>query len=416
MKRALFTLSTLLATMPAFSQISGSNVYWVGHSLISHTYGYDATTQNLIHVFGELSTSQGKTYGYHQHTTPGAPIGWNWGANPTAWGDIQTVIQPLINSSDPNYGTYDVMVVTEGVELSRSYQYWASSFYARKFFGAGLNSNPNMRTFLYESWHHYNASDDVSRPEYGPMSTFNWDQYMTDIRSVWNDIQDEASDPTMTQNDPGYVYQGSGTDPGDYVGLIDVCLIPTGEVLQNVLNRLEANDPGDDWSYNGGTLTGMDFFENPLANYPADTVTTVHAGDPVDDIHPSNVLVYLNALTHYAVIYIEEPNNLPALNGVPNNIATIFKEEVWNTVINNERTCIIVTGTEELEKTHLKISPNPVQDILTLKIQNELPYKIVNLLGEEMLSGTGKTIDVQELPEGMYIVQVGNASTKFMKR
>ena len=351
----------LLTSQYLIAQINQAKVYWVGHSLISHTDSYSSGTDNLMGLMATMASSQGKTYSYHDHTTPGAPIGWNWGANMAAWNDIETLIQPLLNSSHTDYGTYDVMIVTESIDLHPAYQWWVSSFYARKFYNAAKTANPNARLFLYESWHHFHASDDGFRSYYGPISTFDWNQYMLNVRPLWEMIIDRASDPAMTQNDAGYVYQGPGIDPGLGNDILEINIIPTGQVLVNVLNRLALNLGGDDWTYNGSPLTALDFFANPLANFPTDTVTTVHP-DPVDDIHPSNVLIYLNALVHYAVVYQDNPINLPPANGVPANIADIFKEVVWNVVSTDPRTGIpAILDVEYLDPFNARIVEDQVK-------------------------------------------------------
>ena len=87
-----------------------------------------------MNLMSTMTSSQSKNYDYYDHTTPGAPLGWNWGHNNMSWSDgIGTLIQPLINTSHADYGSYDVMVLTEGIDINNTYEYWASSFYARKF-------------------------------------------------------------------------------------------------------------------------------------------------------------------------------------------------------------------------------------------------------------------------------------------
>lgn len=345
MKTKMFTKKLIIIYLcvlifhDVLSQVNSTKVYWVGHSLISNTDSFSPGTTNLIQLMSSCATSQGKTYNYHKHTTPGAPIGWNWGANSTAWNDIEPLIHPLINASHSEYGTFDVMVVTEGVSLQSSYDWWNSAFYARNFYNAAKAANPNARLFLYESWHHFNASDDTFRSYYGPQATFNWKNYMIQMRTLWETILDEAKNPISPPAD--YTYQGTSvatTDPGLGNDVLDINIIPTGSVLVKVFDRLDANLPTDDWSYKGGTLTKNDFFTNPLANFPADLTTPIHTESPIDDIHPSNVLVYLNAIVHYAVIYQDNPINLPAINDVPSNIATIFKEVAWEVIKNDART------------------------------------------------------------------------------
>lgn len=381
MRNFLFCLFMSCSTCMAYSQVSDANIYWVGHSLMDHTDTYSAGAVNSIVLVDQLATAAGLNCDYYNHITPGAPLGWNWGATAAAWGNVSSVIQPLLSAAHPDYGSYDVMVVTEGVNLQSSYDWWASSFYARQFFAAARAANANTRLYLYESWHHYNAGDFAGY--YGPQTSFDWHAYMNSMRNVWNDIVDEAADPSMTQMQPNdHGYFGPSPNPGNSPDILDIYLVPTGEVLQAVLNRLAANQAGDNWSYAhaavGGTLSDVDFFANPYINFPTDLSTTVHPGDPLDDIHASNVLSYLNALVHYAVIYQRDPAGLPALNNVPSNIASIFQEEVWDVVLDHPRTGV-TSGPLPVEglSFHANYQDNEVQlDWTSLQEQNNKGFEI----------------------------------------
>ena len=77
-------------------------------------------------------------------------------------------------------------------------------------------------------------------------------------------------------------------------------------------------------------------------------------------------------------------------------------------------------GLQEAFNTELiKISPNPVEEILHLKSTTSLPtntYEIVSLTGEVILRGklTSNQIDVNLLSKGYYILHLnGKASIKF---
>jgi hypothetical protein len=415
MKIISFTILFLIS-LALSAQINNSKIYWVGHSLISHTDNYTTGTTNLVSLMGQMANSQGKTYNFHQHTTPGAPLGWNWGANPTAWSDIQSYIQPLINSSHADYGSFDTIILTEAIDVNSMYDYWSSSFYARKFYLSALHANPNTRLFLYESWHHFQASDDDFRPYYGAIASFDWEQYMLNIRSIWETIIDKANDPSQTQNDASYVYQGTGIDPGLGSEILDIKIIPTGQVLVQVLNRLSQNLASDDWTYNGSNLTALDFFANPLSNFPTDLSTTVHP-ETLDDIHPTHILIYLNALVHYAVVYQDNPINIPALNSVPSNIADIFKDVVWSVVINDSRTGVadalsITNNTID----SFNIYPNPTKTILHIQSNKTQHYKIINTLGQIVLEGYKKTININQLSKGLYFIKTSSQTKTFVKK
>ncbi len=384
------------------SQINSAKVYWVGHSLISHTDYYTPGTDNLIGQLGTMASSQSKSYDYYQHTIPGAPLGWNWGGTLDAWLAVETIIQPLINPAHSDYGTYDAIVITESVHLEPPYMWWASSFYARNFFNAAKAANPNARLFMYESWHHYQASDDDFRYLYGPMSLYDFAASITDIRDLWDTIVDRASIPQLTQTHPGYVYRGPGSDPGVSSDTLEIFTIPTGKVLVEVLSRLDQNLPTDDWTFNGSTLEDIDFFANPFSNFPIDTLTTVHP-ESVDDIHPSHVLIYLNALVHYAVVYQDNPMSIPPSNGVPANIANIFKEVVWEVVQNDPRTGLGATrweGTlstewDEPNNWYRQFTPNQSSHVIVPDATPFTPHVITDIGIQKLSLDSGADIIIE---------------------
>jgi hypothetical protein len=402
-----FNLLFLFYAAYSYGQINSSSVYWVGHSLVDGKNWMDPYSRNLIELFGYLSEEAGKTSTHHRHITPGAPLGWNWG-NATSWADMAPKLDPLINTSNALYGTFDVMVITEGVNLESTYNAWHPAFYARKFFNAARRANSSTRLFLYESWHHYNAGDFQSF--YGPQATFDWHAYMSSMRTLWETIADEASTEATAVPHPEYVYQGPGEDPGNGSDDFIINIVPTGKVLMAALNRLAENRPGDDWTFNNGTpeqrLRDVDFFYNPYLNFPEDLTTTVHSGQH-DDIHASDVLSYLNALTHYAVIYKESPDGLPGSYYVPQNIADIFQEIVWEVVINDPRSGVEGVPLSLKEKNTYKNFHNGLA-----QSDEPMPYKIYNINGMQVHEGIGRTVETPAHLHGIYIVVWGEQRLK----
>lgn len=57
MKKLILLTKLLLISNLLFGQINNTNVYWVGHSLISHTDNYAPGTMNLIGLMEILVTS-----------------------------------------------------------------------------------------------------------------------------------------------------------------------------------------------------------------------------------------------------------------------------------------------------------------------------------------------------------------------
>lgn len=333
--------------LPASAQtpVNAAKVFWVGHSLVDGRDWNDPKSKNLLDHLEGFAAASNKTYAFHKHTIPGAPLGWNWGTS-QSWNQVRPQIAPLTDKAHAEYGTFDAIVITEGVNIESSYDAWASGFYARKFFAAARNANPDARLFLYESWHHFQAGD--FQTYYGPRATFDWRAYMLKARKVWEKIADEAADPAVLaavpdpwNNRGNYRYAGTGEDPGNTDAILPVRMVPVGQALVRALDRIAENRPTDDWTYSraakGGRLSGLDFFANPLRDFPQDLTTTVRS-ENMDDIHSSDVLSYLNAAVHYGVLFRQSPEGLPPTDYVPANIAGLLQRIAWETVTSDPRT------------------------------------------------------------------------------
>ncbi len=66
----------------------------------------------------------------------------------------------------------------------------------------------------------------------------------------------------------------------------------------------------------------------------------------------------------------------------------------------------------------LKAYPNPVSNILTVDYTDEADFQILNLLGQQVLTGktNGQRLDVSALPQGTYILKVGTDVANFVKQ
>ncbi len=82
-------------------------------------------------------------------------------------------------------------------------------------------------------------------------------------------------------------------------------------------------------------------------------------------------------------------------------------------------TCVPTLGMKDLENEFV-LSPNPAFDLLNVQINGQHDYKIINGLGQEVLTGKldGSTnIDCSSLPSGLYLFQLNSGEIKrFVKR
>lgn len=79
----------------------------------------------------------------------------------------------------------------------------------------------------------------------------------------------------------------------------------------------------------------------------------------------------------------------------------------------------INTVLDEQRSDDITIYPNPVLDVLTVKTSKPNVYRIINLTGQVLQSGTIngliRQIDIKELPVGVYFIIIGESSRKFIK-
>jgi hypothetical protein len=83
-------------------------------------------------------------------------------------------------------------------------------------------------------------------------------------------------------------------------------------------------------------------------------------------------------------------------------------------------------GIEDVEEVqnlinNFSISPNPASDLLFVQQAQDInsKYEIINLLGIKVLSGEiqgrSKSINIAQLPQGLYFIRIGNETKKFIK-
>ncbi|WP_252733538.1 hypothetical protein [Paracoccus marinaquae] len=157
-------------------------------------------------------------------------------------------------------GAYDALILTEMLELRDAIKWQGSGNYLAEWARLGRLARPDLRVYLYETWHQL---DDKA----------GWLQRIDgDAVSLW---QDEVMRRAMAAEGVGTIYR-----------------IPGGPVLAAVARAAEA-----------GELPGVSSREDLFARTPEGAVDPIHVGDLGN---------YVVALTHYAVLYQRSPEGLPA--------------------------------------------------------------------------------------------------------
>ncbi|MEP3332148.1 hypothetical protein [Sedimentitalea sp.] len=246
-------------------------VFHIGHSLV----GRDMPAM-LAQMAGQ---------GHHYDSQLG------WGTTLKAHWEPDTPITGFEQENDhPRYrdaheavdsGAYDALVLTEMVEIRDAIKYFDSATYLQKWANAGWAANPNLRVYLYESWH------SLETPE-------GWlDRLDKDLSRYWDQKILRPALAGLDEQRPIYV-------------------IPAGQVMARFVRTVEAQS---------GVAERSALFS--------------------DDVHVNDLGAYLVALTHYAVLYQKSPVGLPyallRADGSPATspspeMALLMQEVVWEVV------------------------------------------------------------------------------------
>lgn len=158
-------------------------------------------------------------------------------------------------------GKFDVLVLTEMVEIKDAIRYFDSPEYVRRWARETRTSDPKTRVYLYETWHKLDDPD-------------GWlERLDRDLPRYW---EGELLAKGMAHGDTGG----------------PVYVIPAGQVMARLVRHIEQ----------GANLPGLKSREDLFVRKPDGTL---------DNIHLNDLGNYLVALTHYAVLYHRSPVGLP---------------------------------------------------------------------------------------------------------
>lgn len=239
---------------PLTAPAAGLRVYHLGHSLVG---------RDMPAMLAQLAAAAGFA-GHDWHAQLG------WGATLRAhWEPGVEVAGFQAENDHPRFrpareavesGGYDALVLTEMVELNDAIRWHDAPAYLRRWAAAARAARPDMRVYLYETWH-----------ERGDPAA--WRQRLDD--------------------DPAALWEGAlmapvRADPAAW----PVHMIPAGRVLAALDRELERR----------GGVPGLPGIEALFA--PG-------ADGRRDPIHLNDQGHYLVALVHFAVLYHRAPAGLP---------------------------------------------------------------------------------------------------------
>lgn len=270
------TAFNALYNAPAPRQDKPLNIYHLGHSLV----GKDMPVM--------LTQLAGAGHSFNSQLGWGSFLQEHWEVDVPVKGFAEE--NTHIQHRDPHEamasGDYDALILTEAVEIRDAIKYYTPHDYLRNWAVAAWAKNPNIRVYLYETWHNL---DDPK----GWLTRID-----RDLGLYW---EGEILRRALAGNDV--------TQP--------IYVIPAGQVMAAFVRNVESR---------GGIGTIKD--RHDLFS---------------DNIHFNDLGAYLVALTHYAVLYQKSPVGLPyalqKADGTPAinpglEASRLMQATVWQVVTN----------------------------------------------------------------------------------
>lgn len=256
------------------------SVYHLGHSLVN---------RDMPAMLAQLAP---KGHGYASQLGWGTTLKAHWGDAEITGFDAENAhphFRPAHEAVDS--GDYDAIVLTEMVEIRSAIRYFDSATYLALWAEKALASRPDVRLYLYETWHQ------LDDPE-GWLERVDRDHERYWLRQVLG--------PALRK----------------LTGGAQIHLIPAGPVLAAFVRAVEAR---------GGVGNVRD---------RSDLFARNEDGSQ-DVIHLNDLGNYLVALVHFTVLYHESPVGLPhALRRAdgtsaqaPNPEAALLMQEVTASVV-----------------------------------------------------------------------------------
>lgn len=257
-------------------------VFHLGHSLVN---------RDMPAMLAQLAPSGHR---YDSQLGWGTTLQAHWGDAPINGFEAENAhprFRPAMEAVQS--GDYDAIVLTEMVEIRASIRYYDSPEYLAKWAEKALKARPDVRLYLYETWHQ------LDDPE-GWLERIDLDHERYWLSRVLG---------------PALARLPDGTN---------IFLIPAGPVLAAFVREVEAK---------GG-----------LGNVRDRTDLFSRAEDGTQDvIHLNDLGNYLVALTHYTVLYQQStvglPHALMRADGSPAAAPTLetarLMQEVTDSVVRN---------------------------------------------------------------------------------
>ena len=225
--------------------VSRARVFHVGHSLVNH---------DMPRMLEQVALEAGRDHAYAVQIINGANLQWQWNNSASAEGEDARAVLPQ--------GNHDVLVITEAVPLDNHLTWSDTEEFAGRFHALAVDANPDVRVFLYETWHCI-LSGTSTGCDWDDGDDVPWRERLTQDAARWQGIADHVN-----ANHEGP----------------EMRIIPAGQAMAVLHDRIAE----------GGV-------------YGLDDISQIF----LDDIHLTAIGNYFVAMVHYASIYRRSPVGLP---------------------------------------------------------------------------------------------------------
>ena len=133
----------------------------------------------------------------------------------------------------------------------------------------------------------------------------------------------------------------------------------------------------------------------------------IHCGFKLKKSHGNITMTYDDMTMIEDISYDTQVTNI-ATARMPNGTGD-FVSQLHTFENDNE----LILAIEDKQQSQLTVYPNPTSGIIHLT--EDAKWSVKNAIGVVLKSGFSHTIDISELPVGLYFVTVGNHGHKIMK-
>jgi hypothetical protein len=344
---------------PMSGPVNDRSVFWVGHSLVEQRTASEWGEIDLMSMVGLLAKDRALGYRSTGHALWGSPVSALWRGKPHGYDRDASSMVPRREAFERTAANYDTLVLTEALPVAKAIRHEYSAYYVRLFYCTLKRANPRARVYLYQTWVNLQAGD--TSAGYPSVEQFDWFAEMARERAAWALLADTASKPGVRQPSAldriGWV---SSTDAGCTTS-DPILIVPVGDVLVRIAQRMARPQPTDDFRLASAAMLSLtDMVANPIVNWPTDWPRTqplapdelrsIRAGfrrrdsaKPHDDIHMSELGIYVAALTHFATLYGQSPLGLRHPDWIGEGVARTLQCIVWEVVSHDPRTGIGAT-------------------------------------------------------------------------